>query len=132
VDRAAFERWVVAYERAWRTPGTEALADLFAPDATYSTAPYEAPYRGLEAIAEFWERQRDGPDEEFTMSFELVAAEYDTAVARVEVRYTGAKPSEYRDLWVIRLGPDGRCTHFEEWPFAPRDQPGPGWAPGPA
>lgn len=128
--RAAFERWIAVYERAWRTPGTDVLADLFTPDASYSTAPYEQPYRGLEAIAEFWERQRDGPDEQFTMTSALVAAEGDTAVARVEVHYGGATPSEYRDLWVMRLDRDGRCAHFEEWPFAPRDQSGPGWAPG--
>jgi len=66
------------------------------------------------------------------MTSELVAAEGDTAVARVEVHYTGARPSEYRDLWVIRLDRDGRCTHFEEWPFAPRGQSGPGWAAGPS
>jgi ketosteroid isomerase-like protein len=132
MERAAFERWIAAYERAWRTPGTDVLADLFAPDATYSTAPYEQPYRDLEAIAEFWERQREGPDEQFTMTSELVAAEGDTAVARVEVHYTGTRPSEYRDLWVIRLDRDARCTHFEEWPFAPPGQSGPGWAAGPS
>jgi ketosteroid isomerase-like protein len=132
MDRAAFERWIDAYERAWRTPGTEALAEIFSPHATYSTAPYEEPYRGLEAIADFWERQRDGPDEQFTMTSEILAAEGDTAVARVEVHYGGDSPKRYRDLWVMRLDPDERCRHFEEWPFAPRDQPGAGWAPGPS
>ncbi len=132
MDRAAFERWIAAYERTWRTPGTEALAELFGPDATYSTAPYEEPYRGLEAIADFWERQREGPDEQFTMTSEIVAADGDTAVARVEVRYRAPRTAEYRDLWVVRLDRDGRCTSFEEWPFAPRDQPGAGWAPGPS
>jgi ketosteroid isomerase-like protein len=131
VDRAAFTHWVAAYERAWRTPGTDVLAGLFTPDATYSTAPYARPYRGLAAIAELWDRQRDGPDEEFTMTSELIAAEGDTAVARVEVHYGGTKPQEYRDLWVVRLDEHGRCRHFEEWPFAPEDQAGPGWASGP-
>jgi hypothetical protein len=28
----------------------------------------------------------------------------------------------YRDLWVITLDADGRCSAFEEWPFHP-DQP---------
>ena len=37
-------------------------------DATYSTSPYEPPYRGLAAIAELWERGRDGPDEAFDMT----------------------------------------------------------------
>ena len=41
--------WLEGYERAWRTPGTAVLAQLFAEDAIYSTAPYEMPHRGLAA-----------------------------------------------------------------------------------
>jgi len=25
----------------------------------------------------------------------------------------------WRDLWVLRFAADGRCSSFEEWPFAP-------------
>jgi hypothetical protein len=132
MEREAFERWIAAYEKAWRTPGTAPLDDLFVDYATYSTAPVEEPYRGREAIAEFWERNREGPDEEFTMRSQIIAAEDDTAVARVDVQYGGANPKQFRDLWVISLEPDERCRRFEEWPFAPPDQPGPGWAPGPS
>ena len=28
-----------------------------------------------------------------------------------------------RDLWVLRLGDDGRCSWFEEWPFWPEQSP---------
>jgi hypothetical protein len=35
------------------------------------------------------------------------------------VRYRVPVDREYRDLWVLRLGTDGRCAHFEEWPFSP-------------
>ena len=28
-------------------------------------------------------------------------------------------PRVYRDLWVGTLGPEGRCSAFEEWPFFP-------------
>jgi len=38
---------------------------------------------------------------------------------RAEVRYGDPVDREYRDLWIIRLGADGRCVAFEEWPFAP-------------
>ena len=61
MDRAGMHAWVALYERAWRTPGTELLAELFAPGATYQTAPFEEPFRGLPAIAAMWEAEREGP-----------------------------------------------------------------------
>jgi hypothetical protein len=84
-------------------------------------SPYEEPARGLEAIAALWEREREGPDEGFEMTHEIVAVEGDTGVVRVEVSYE--RGTEYRDLWLIRLGPDGRCRDFEEWPFWPEKGP---------
>ncbi len=119
IDRAAVSAWIAAYEGAWRSAGVEALAELFAGDATYRMSPYVEPARGLAEIGALWERERKGPDEEFTMSDEVVAVEGDTAVVRVEVHYLGPEHLEYRDLWVIRFAPDGRCREFEEWPFWP-------------
>jgi ketosteroid isomerase-like protein len=117
LSRDAVENWLAAYERAWRAEGTEALAGLFAEDAEYRMSPYAEGARGLDAIAGLWEREREGADEGFEIGHELVAVDGDTAVVRVEVSYaTGA---EYRDLWVLRLGADGRCADFEEWPFWP-------------
>jgi hypothetical protein len=116
-SRADIEAWIEAYERAWRTPGTAVLGDIFTPDASYRMSPYEGPAHGLGEIAELWESEREGPDEAFEMTHSVVAVEGDTGVARIEVSYgTGA---EYRDLWVIRLDPEGRCREFEEWPFFP-------------
>lgn len=115
--RAGVEAWIAAYERAWRTAGTGALAELFTEEASYRMSPYEDAVFGLVAIGELWERERVGPDEEFEMSHEVVAVEGHTAVVRIEVKYaTGA---EYRDLWLIRFAADGRCLEFEEWPYWP-------------
>src|SRR5262249_34709525 len=86
-DRAAVTAWVDAYERAWRTPGTDALARLFTDDATYSMDPYGETAPGLDAIAELWERERVSAEESFTMTYEVVAVEGDTAVVRVAVEY---------------------------------------------
>lgn len=122
MDRAAVEQWVADYERVWRTPGTEILAEIFMPEATYLPSPWAQPIEGLEGIALFWEAERAGPDENFTMSSDIVTLDGDTAVVRVEVRYGAAQERPWRDLWVLRLTADGRCTSFEEWPFAP-DQP---------
>jgi hypothetical protein len=80
-------------------------------------SPYGEPVRGLAAIAALWEREREGPDEDFGMDAEIVAVEGDTAVARIEVDY--ARGERYRDLWIVRFAADGRCREFEEWPFWP-------------
>jgi ketosteroid isomerase-like protein len=119
IDRAAFSAWIDSYERAWRTAGTEALREVFTDDATYVHSPYEQPITGLDAIAADWEDGREGPDEVFTMSPEIVAVEGDTGVARVLVRYGEPVTQEYLDLWVVRFADDGRCSWFEEWPFWP-------------
>jgi ketosteroid isomerase-like protein len=118
-DRVAVTRWLTGYEAAWRAPGTDRLADLFTADATYLQSPYEQPVAGLIAIQQMWEEQREGPDEVFTLATEIVAVDGPTAVVRAEVCYAGPPPQEYRDLWVIRLGDDGRCGWFEEWPYWP-------------
>lgn len=128
-NRASVETWIAAYERAWRTAGTEPLGELFGEDASYRMSPYEEPARGLAAIGELWERERVGPDEEFEMSYEIVALDGDTAVARVEVGYGGG--AEYRDLWIIRFAADGRCREFEEWPFWPGQSIAPPTPPSP-
>jgi len=118
IDRAAYTAWIEGYERAWRSPGTGGLAELFTEDATYLHSPYADPVIGLDAIRADWEANRDGPDEEFTMAAVILAIEGETGVARVFVRYA-ANHQEYLDLWVARFGPDGRCKWFEEWPFWP-------------
>ena len=95
------------------------MATLFTEDAKYLRSPYEEPVSGLEAIGRMWERDRDGPDEVFTLIAEVVAVDGPVAVVRVEVRYGDPVRQEYRDLWVLRLQPDGRCSEFEEWPYWP-------------
>jgi ketosteroid isomerase-like protein len=119
IDRSAVRQWVEGYERAWRTPGTDELPGLFTTDAAYLHSPYEAPVLGLEAIRRMWEEDREGPGEVFALSTEIVAVEGDTAVVRAEVRYGEPVRQEYRDLWILHLGADGRCSRFEEWAYWP-------------
>ncbi|MFE9186854.1 YybH family protein [Micromonospora haikouensis] len=115
--------WIAAYERAWRTPGTAALNAIFTEQASYLQGPYQKAVVGLPAIARMWEAEREGPDEVFHMTSEVVAVEGDTAVARVEVRYGDPADQEFRDLWIMRFAEDGRCDSFEEWPFWPTQPP---------
>ena len=118
-DRAAVGRWVTGYENAWRAPGTALLAGLFTEDAQYLVSPYAEPVAGLTAIGQMWERERQSPGEVFTLSTDILAVDGPLAVVRAEVRYGDPVRQEYRDLWVLRLGEDGRCSWFEEWPFWP-------------
>ena len=120
MNRELVSGWVAAYERAWRTPGTDGLGEVFTESASYQQAPYAEPLVGLPAIAEMWDAERDGPDEAFQMTATIVAVDGDTAVVRVEVIYGPPASQDFRDLWIIRFAPDGRCYSFEEWPFAPR------------
>ena len=127
MNRSDVEQWVDGYERAWRTAATDGLGDLFSPDASYLPSPWAEPVEGLAAISRFWEDEREGPDEPFTMAREILAVDGATAVVRVSVDYDegGATPAQrWRDLWVIDFDPDGRCVAFEEWPFAPGQRDG--------
>jgi uncharacterized protein (TIGR02246 family) len=121
-DLTAVSRWLADYEAAWRAPGTEGLAGIFTDDASYRQSPYMEPVLGLDAIRRMWEEEREGPDEVFTLATQIVAVDGPIAVVRAEVGYCDPVSQEYRDLWLIRLGEDGRCSWFEEWPFWP-EQP---------
>lgn len=119
IDERTVATWIERYERAWRTAGTDLLGDLFTEHATYRGAPFHEPHQGLDAIRAFWDDEREGPDEVFTMSSEVVAVTDPRAVARLEVQYDPPDGQLYRDLWVMEFAPDGRCRAFEEWPFWP-------------
>jgi ketosteroid isomerase-like protein len=119
MERAQVAEWVDAYERAWRTAGTDHLGELFTQDATYLPSPFAAQIEGLDAIAGFWEEEREGHDEVFTLESEVVAVDGDTGVVRCDVAYGEPHSQLYRDLWIVRLDEHGRCFHFEEWPFWP-------------
>lgn len=122
VERENLIGWIDAYERAWRTPGTAPLEELFASDATYVASPFDPPLQGRETIKTFWEAERESAEEVFTLTREVIAVEGDLGVARVEVRYGTPPTRVYRDLWIVTLDSAGQCVAFEEWPFFPRQQ----------
>ena len=109
MNREQVRDWVAAYERAWRAPGTGALAEIFTADASYRQGPYDDPVAGLGAIGAMWEKERDGPGEVFRMTSDVVAADGDTAVVRVEVGYGDPVRQEFRDLWIVRFAEIGRA-----------------------
>ncbi len=84
--------------------------------------PFEQPVRRIEAIAELWDGEREGPDEPFTISSQVLAVEANTGIARVDVRYERDPPQRWLDIWIVRFDDAGLCIEFEEWPFAPPEQ----------
>lgn len=120
MERTQVREWIDAYERAWRTPGTDALGLIFSDDVSYLQGPFRTPVVGLADVARMWDAERDGPDEVFEMDSEVVAVDGDTAVVRVEVRYSNPTREKYRDLWIMHFDADGRCDRYEEWPFRPQ------------
>ncbi|MGH9278837.1 MAG: nuclear transport factor 2 family protein [Acidimicrobiales bacterium] len=128
LDRESVTGWVTAYESAWRTVGTGKLSELFAPDVVYVPSPWARPLRGLGALSAFWQAERNGPDEAFALRSDVVAVDGRVAVVRVSVDYADPSSGRWRDLWVLRFDTDGRCTEFEEWPFAPGQSDGHGGA----
>jgi ketosteroid isomerase-like protein len=118
MDRIDVRSWLADYERVWRAPGTDPLAGLFTEDASYLVSPWAQQVQGLAAIGELWETERDGPEEGFTMTSEVVAVDGEVAVVRTEVEYA-TSGDRWRNLWILRFATDGRCAAFEEWPFAP-------------
>ena len=64
------------------------------------------------------------------MTSDIVAVDGATAVVRLAVDYGDPGGRRWRDLWVLRFDDDGRCSAFEEWPFAPGQDDGHGPAGG--
>ena len=92
-------------------PGTGRLAELFTADVPYTPSPWADAARGLDELALFWDAERDGADEAFTMTSEVLAVDADTAVVRVAVAYDRRAPTRpWRDLWVLRFAAGGRCA----------------------
>ena len=119
MTRDAVVLWVADYERVWRSPGTDRLREILAPDVTYVPSPWTSPIRGLDQLGEFWESERAGFNESFAIQSHIVAVEGTCAVVRVAVQYGDQPASRWRDLWVLTFAQDRRCRIFEEWPFAP-------------
>ena len=108
--------WVTRYELAWRERDVDAVAVLFGDEARYRRSPYEPDDIGHAAIRAFW---LEDDDVVFRMAAVPVAVEENTAVVRVEVWYGEPVTQEYRDLWLLSFGSDGRVDEFEEWAYWP-------------
>jgi hypothetical protein len=107
--------WLERYRRAWMTKDAAAARDLFTPDAVYREGPFDAPFAGSQAIADYWSRvtatQRD------------VELRYGRPVAegnRVAVEWwatlvNGDAPYTLAGEFLLRFAGDGRCEELREY-----------------
>jgi len=110
-DLAAVSDWLARYVRAWNTNDPDDIAGLFTADATYRGAPYAPGLHGTAAIVADWLARQDRPGET-TFTWRPVALTGQVAVIEGTTTY----PTQvFRNLWVIRLDPEGRCHEFTEW-----------------
>ena len=116
----AGEEWTRAYVQAWPSNDPEQIGALFSDDARYLTSPDSEPRVGREAIVAGWLDDRDEPG---TWSFEWEIVQEVGGFVAVQGRTEYPAERDYLNLWIIRLGPDGRATEFTEW-YMPRPHGG--------
>jgi uncharacterized protein (TIGR02246 family) len=113
VDRNRIERWVERYVGAWNSNDPNDIGSLFAKDGIYRTGPFDQPWRGRHEIVDCWLDRKDEPgNTEF--DYRVLATDNDLGIVQGWTKYL-QPPTEYGNLWLIKLDPEGRCTEFTEY-----------------
>ena len=105
--------WMDGYLRAWTSGDAAEIGDLFTDDAFYDPQTGGDPWVGREAIIDGWQDIADEPGS-WTFTWQPLVEMDGLAVIVGRTEYRGDEP-DYRNLWTIRLTPDGRCREFTEW-----------------
>jgi ketosteroid isomerase-like protein len=107
-------RWLAAYIGAWRTYDPDAIADLFAEDATYRHRAWDSPIEGRAAITADWLDNPDDPGA-WRAEYEAWVVEGDRAVATGTSRYDDADGlATYHNVFQLEFDSDGRCRAYTE------------------
>lgn len=118
MDRSNLQQWLDRYVEAWRANAREPIDALFTDDVVYRFAPYgeKNVARGREAVVSAWLENPDAPDS-WEAHYEPFAVDGDKAVATGYSRYYATGDQEertYRNVYLMRFAPDGRCAEFTE------------------
>ena len=112
------DRWLDGYGRAWERRDVDAFVSCFAEDAAYRWGPWSDPLHGHDEIRASTE-QAVSRQAEVRFGHEPLAITPDgRGLARwwVSMRIPAEETiDEDEGVFLVTLGPDGRCTDFREW-----------------
>lgn len=117
MNRAALERWLQAYGRAWETRDPSAAAELFADRVRYYETPFAEPAIGRQGVLEYWASATRG-QRDVSFSFEIVTLDAGTGVVRWSAELTRATSGSHRKLdgvFLLSFDDQGLCTELREW-----------------
>jgi hypothetical protein len=118
-DRATVQRWLDAYVEAWKSYDEAAIADLWTEHAVW-VKPFGIRATGRAAITAEWMEERHLFEAGgYDAAYEPIAIDAGIVVTHGRTLFfdpdTGVRRGEFDNVWVLRFGPDGRCSEFHEW-----------------
>ena len=117
MERAAFQRWLEAYGRAWEARDARAAAALYSEDGTYQVTPFVAPLHGPRAILEYWEEVAR-TEENIRFEFEILTVTAEAGIAHWKASFLITSPglqTKLDGIFLIALDAAGLCTSLREW-----------------
>jgi hypothetical protein len=117
MDYESFRSWLDAYGRAWEARDPEALAALYAEDATYQEDPFDEPMRGRPTI-QAYASEAGRTQEQISFRYDILAITQDVGISRWWASFTRV-PSKVRvkldGVFVVTFDAHNLCTEFREW-----------------
>jgi len=105
--------WMDGYVLAWSSNDAEHIRALFTDDAVYDPQTADGEWEGVDEIVAKWQ---EIDDQEENWDFEWLPLVETDDLAVITGRTSYLEPAEsFRNLFVIRFAPDGRCYDFTEW-----------------
>ena len=101
------------YVAAWSSNEAGHIAALFTPDAVYDPQTADGEWHGVEEIVAHWQEIGDDEDN-WDFEWQPLVETDELAIVTCRTRYV-EPPTSYRNLFVIRFAPDGRCHDFTDW-----------------